>query len=66
MGGEFNSGSIHQIATQFRHYAGGRPTKLEKWLRGVAEVLYEAELLERKTDTGKQKKDPDFFQLRLF
>lgn len=66
LGGQFNSTGLHQVATLFRQMCAGRPTKIEKWIRGIAEALYEVELVESKTQRIPPTTKKDFTQLRLF
>lgn len=59
--GEYNSSSIHLIASKMRAASGGKITNFECWLRDVAEVVYRIEL----TEKAKKAKQPPANQLRL-
>lgn len=48
--GAFDSNSIHQLASQFRQFAG-KTTSLETWLRKIAEALYDIELVSQESES---------------
>lgn len=60
--GEYDSQAIHHIASKFQRLSNGKITGFEKWLRGIAEVLYRIEL----TSKPKKADRATVQQLRLF